>query len=286
MASFSHNHSWESPHSGLVLFFHRSAKSPSSLPLMVLLLGSPPPSNPVSHLGGSGCLGKGNLGHHSTSSPESAPPLWAGGAVAIPWCRSVKVSVVDQLGCPPPFTPWHATTINKLNKRNNSHGGAFNTYKWAPLGSTFNIHKGLPLRYNLERVFLFAVRKKILAPLGTNFGTFAAPPSHSRTGRPVALGGQTGGPVALYGGMGRPVANPPPPGTSWQASGLPGGNGEASGQPSPPPPVERPVALEGVLGRPVANPPHPPTSWKASGLPSCGQKFLGHCTSSLTLPPP
>ena len=79
LASFSQNHSWDS---GLVLFFHQSAKSPSTQPQMVLLLGSPHPANPVSHLGRSGCLGKGNLGHHSTSSPESAPPLWAGGATA------------------------------------------------------------------------------------------------------------------------------------------------------------------------------------------------------------
>ena len=167
LASFSHNHSWESPHSGLVLFFSPGSKEPIHSASNGPPVGFTP--HPILSLIW-GEVAVWGTGPWATTAPavrnllrrcgQVGPPPPCG-CIAIPWCRSVKVSVVDQLGCPPPFTPWHATTINKLNKRNNSHGGAFHTYKWAPLGSTFNLHKGLPLRYNLERGFFGSPSGKI-----------------------------------------------------------------------------------------------------------------------------
>ena len=153
----------------------------------------------------------------------------------------------------PPSTPQHATTPTNLS---NALEGTFNIHKalplrynlesgffWSPvglggppsLGSTFGIHKGLPLRYNLERGFFGSPsEKKIWRLWGRTLARLPHPPPTPELEGQWPWGGQTGGPGALYGGMGRPVANPPP-GTSWQASGLPGGNGEASGQPSPTP---------------------------------------------------
>jgi hypothetical protein len=245
LASFSHNHSENLSPSCLGLFFHRSSKTPSSLPHMVPLLGSPLPSNPLPHLVGSGFSG----GHHSTSSREAAPPLWAGGAIAplrlhrdplVSQCQSVSGGLV---WVSPPFTPGHATTLINLN---NALGGTVNIHKGFSPGGTLKVHKALSLRYNLESGFSWStVDLGGLASLGCTFGihkglplrdgVFSPPPPPLHNWKASGLGGTNWWASGPGGGNGEASGQPPPPETSYQASGLEGGDGEASGQPSPPP---------------------------------------------------